>query len=303
MNKLYSYKGQLVTLSPEKVVEAISSYEKSLRTNNFAYLDQQAFQGQIDEIKTHWPEALKTFIRDRAKEFAGQGNPITLTAVRKALLSNCEFLAQERAKVNSSTTAEMEMRLLTAELNLATIFQRAPEPAVIQVPTARRYQENGKLIRLRPSVAPRNLVVNLPEIESADIYVLALYIESVRRSVLVGYATKDDLKKAKASEKIDADTPDWKRKAYSVPLAGLRPMAELYKECGLTVLPISLALESVPVITEIPILAPKDIQPENMNKGQSKDEFDFEASIGIKAAPKSAIAATPATAKADIGEL
>jgi len=308
MNKLYSYKGQLVALSSEDVVKAISAHEKSLRTDKFTYVDQQAFQSQVDEIKASWPEAMRHFVRDRAKEISGQG-PVTLTAVRRAILATCEFIAQERARLNTSTTEDMELRLLTAETNLATIFRRAPDPAVApcSIASARRYQENGKLIRIRPSVAPRNLVVNIPEIESADIYVQSMYVEAARRSILLGYVTKDDLKKAKAIEKIDADTPDWKKKAYSVPLAGLRPMAELYKECGLTEIPISLAMESVPNVANIPILAPKALQ--SMNKGQSKDEFDFDASVGIKTTPKIVTVATTIQAsvapqpKNDLGTL
>lgn len=285
MNKIYSFKKQLNPLSPEQVVTAIASYEKSLRTDKVTYLEQQAFQSQIDEIKTNWPEPIRTYVRDRAREFAGQGNAVTLTSVRRALLATCEFVAQERAKVNSSTSVDFELRQLTAETNLATIFRRAPDATVApsSISASRKYQENGKLIRVRSTPSPRNLVVNLSEIESADIYVLALYVEVVKRSILIGYATKVDLKQAKEKERADNVLPDWKKKAYYIPLEELRPMSGLYQECSLTEVPVGLAMESVPEIGSLPILAPKELQ--DMNKGQSKEDFDFDASVGLKSKP------------------
>jgi len=300
MTQMYGCKGQFLVMRPEEVVAAIVSCEKSLRTAKVTYVEHQATQSQIDEVKTSWPDLLRNFMREKAKELAGQGNPITLAVIRRAFLATCQHIAEERARLNTMTSIDMELRQLTAELNLATLFGRAIHPAISpnSILNAHRYQTNGKLMRVRSTVAPRHLIVNMKEIDSAEIYVLALYVEAAKRSILLAYTTKEDLKKAKAAETA-TDLPEWKQKSYYIALADLRPMSELYKACNLTEIPAGLAMESVPQISALPIPAPKELQ--DMMRGQSKDDCDFLSSVGIaskKDAPKlqSAPAEMPSSA-------
>lgn len=312
MNKLYSYNGQIITMSPEDVKSAIETLEKNLRTDQFKYSDSQAFMSQVDEIKQSWPEEIKKFVREKAKEFAGGGaDGVPPSAIRKALIATCEQVAKERS-TKSGMNMETELRQIASEMAVATLFKRAPEVAITptSIPAAKKYQEKGRLIRAKPSLNPKRLVVNVAEILSAEIYVLALYVETMKASVLLGFATQKEMMDAKSGNKdTDQENCPWNDKAFYIPLEELRPMSHLYTACGIEEIPSGVAFESVPKGSLLPILQRKEIQ--DMMKGQSAEEFDFLASVmpskSSSAAPKSATAKTasaPATKPSPkLGEL
>lgn len=284
MKKIYSHKNQIVSLTADQVAAIVLAGEKQVRTDKFKYTEQQAFNSQVEEIKAKWPDAYKEAIRNKARELAGAGNPITPTIIRKALIAFGDILAADRAKT-SGKQLDSEQRYISAEIALASLFRRAPDAGASAL-FSKKYQENGKLMRVKPAVKPKNLVVNISEAsapDSPDVYVLAVFVEELHASVLLGYATKEDLIKAK-TENL----------AFQIPLAQLRPMSALYTECGLTEIPGGLSFESVPVIEQIPI-PERNLQ--DMKKGQTKDEFDFFASIGLTA-PTPAAPAAPAQAAA-----
>jgi len=286
MSKLYSFNGQLVTLSREQVVDHIYAAEKKTRTDKFKYIDQQAFNSQVEEIKTSWPENYKEAIKTKAREIAGQGNPITPTIIRRAIVAFGVLLAADRAKV-STKQVESELRYVSGEIALASLFRRAPDAGAASL-FSRKYQDNGKSIRVKPATSPKNIVVNISEAtapDSADRYVLALFVEELQSSLLLGYATKEDVVKAK-TENL----------AYYIPLEALRPMSALYLESGLTEIPVGISFESIPALQQIPI--PAKIQ--DMKKGQSKDEFDFFASVGLKPAAPAVAVAAPDSAITDL---
>jgi hypothetical protein len=281
--KFYSYKNQIVQLDLEAAMTELHACEKRMRTTGFTYLQQQAFQSQIEEIKS-WPDDMRNFCREAARHFAGQGNQITLTIVRKAILKTCRYLAEQRAKTNSSNQSA-ELRRASAETAIATLFGKAPNVMLLEsaIPTAHKYQEKGKLIRVKPTIIPRRLVINASEIESAEIYVLALTFEETAIAMLLGFATRDDLKKAKCGDKTTSpeDCP-WRDKAHYILLENLRPMGDLYKESSLKEIPEGISLERLPKIDDLPV-ARKDL--EAMTKGQAPNEFDFLGSVGLTAEP------------------
>jgi hypothetical protein len=298
--KFYSHKNQIVQLTMEEVIVKLYACEKLMRTTGFTYLQQQAFQSQIEEIKA-WPEEVRNSCRDAARQFAGQGNQITLAVVRKAILKTCRYLAEQRAKRNSSNIA-LELRRASAENALATLFGKAPCPAIIEseIPVSRKYQDNGKLIRVKSTSIPKRLVVNVSEIESAEIYVLALALEDTATAMLLGYATKDDLKKAKCGDKTTSpEDCSWRDRAYYIQLENLRPMGELYKESNLKEIPSGISMERLPKFEDFPV-ARKDLK--TMTQGQSSDEFDFLASVGLSP-EKTKLENPPALLKAQSDEL
>lgn len=283
MKLLYGFNGKLETMSTDQVISSLVACEINLRSSNFKYVEEQAFTSQVDEAKTSWSPLFLDEFRKKAREFAA-GGVVSLSAIRKALLSLAPLIAAERAKVLDKTSAEIELRQSTAELNLATLFRRAPDTSNA---LARKYQENGKLFRVKATTTPRNLIVNMNEINAADIFVLAYFVEDINRSILLGYATKNDLIESKKTETGD-ELPDWKKNSYSIALGGLKSMAQLYKACGLTEIPVGLAMESVPNIGALPIPANKGLQTMVLN--QTTEDFDFLSSIGL---PSEAAAPLP----------
>lgn len=289
--QLYMYKGQFVALTPEQVATTIASLEKSLRSTAFGYLDQRAFPAQVDEIKAKWPDGdLKDFIRLKARELAGKGNAITMAVVRKAILATGERLAQLRANA-SSRSFESEMAQVAGEIAVATIFRRAPDATLNpnSVPSAKAYNEKGQMIRVKASITTTNLYVNLGEQDSAEIYVLGLYVHALRVAYLLGYATKDQVK-ATIAEKDQ----NYKQ----IPIEKLKPMSSLYMDCGLTELPAGISMEALPQAKLLPVAAKKELQemlavpPEGAG-----NDFDFLAELGISA-PAPAPATTPVTGPA-----
>lgn len=293
--KIYSYKGEMKTLTPDKIVEIIGGYEKSLRTDKFKYMPDKASFAQAAEIKANWPTPLFELFKQRAKEFAGN-QPVTASNIRKAILAVGRHIALERSKI-SNLTYETELRLAFGEIGIASIFQRAPESAINNIPTSRTYQLGGKLIRVKTAVAPKKLVVNVGELlskegeivaNSPEIYVVSLHNDAVESSILLGYALREDVIKQKKGDKTtDPDNCPWKDMAFYMPIESLRPMSEFYSSCHppLAEIPGGLAFESVPKLSELPIPLKKEVQ--DMTKGEDVEAFDFEASIGIvKAAPK-----------------
>lgn len=281
MTKLYSYKNKIGSLTADQLVAIILAGEKQVRTDKFKYIEQQAFNSQVEEIKTSWPDNYKEAIRNKAREIAGQGNPITPTIIRKAIVAFGEILAIDRAKA-SGKQLDSERRYISAEIALATLFRRAPDAGLAAL-FSKKYQDSGKTMRVKPAVAPKNLVVNITEAsgpDSPDIYILAVYVEELQGAILLGHATKEDIAKAKSENS-----------AFHIPLAQLRPMSTLYTEAGLTEIPGGISYESVPTIQQIPIPVPGLT---DMKKGQTKDEFDFLASVGLASVPAKPAPSAPA---------
>lgn len=273
MNKLYSYKGSLANMTVEEVAAALDACDKKLRTTAARYTEDQAFNAQIEEVKKVWPDKYKEALRNKARELAGQGG-VTPAVIRKCFVAFADLLATDRAAL-TGRQKDSEHRYALAEASLATLFRKAPD---VSSTTSQgvSYTEKGKFIRVKPSVAPRNLIVDNPEasaVNGAEIWILAMHVEDLSTSLLLGYATKEDVLKAKQDE----------RKSYSVPLASLRPMSAFYAEHGIVEVPGGLSMESVPHIDAIPVPSRKELQ--NMGKGQSKDDFDFLASIGASPEP------------------
>ena len=279
MDRLYAYNDQINVLSDEQVRDAVFYCEKRLRTSKFKYTEYQAFMDQVEEIKTIWPDSVREFIRKKAKEISGK-DPITPTSLRKAILSTCSFIAQERAKL-SGRSESTEATFIAGETTLATLFHHAPEGSLTSVPLSKTYQPNGPTIRVKTSLVPRKLVVDEKEVETADYYVLALFLEESKTAVLLGFATKEDLKLAKKGNKnTDQFNCQWREMAYYLPLELLRPMSELYETCGLREIPSFISMESVPKIKDIPIIVSKSIQ--DMIKPR-KEEFQDSLFVPEKA--------------------
>lgn len=276
--KLYTFEGQISALPAEKVAAIFADCEQKLRSTGYTYVPHRAFPPQVDELATSWPENVRAFFREKTREFAGTGNAVTAAHIRKGMLATGEFVAGLRSKA-SGRSLDSEMAQMACEIAMATIFRRAPEAATgANIPVARKYQENGRMIRVKPAITSSRLFVNHGEMESADIYVLGLYVDALKVAYLLGFATKDQVKAAKPEE------PG--QKFIQIPLEKLQPMSAIYKEAGLKELPAGISMEAIPQSKSIPIVLKRELQSMLPSGNEIKD-FDMLADLGIKpAAPQ-----------------
>lgn len=293
--QLYLYRGQVIPLSAEEVGRAVLNCETKLRTTKIQYINQQAFLEQAQDIKATWPEGLVNYTKAQATGYAGAGNAIGPSALRRAIIDASVKLSEVRAK-HSSRKVDSELRYIAGEIAVATLFRRAPDATVKEPPLAKRYKDGGKLIRVRPTLTSKALIVNITEINTAEIFVFALFVEVMKSCFLLGYATREQLAKSKPE-----------KSAFQIPLGELRPMSQFYAENGLTEIPGGIAMESIPDIRYLPI-PQRELQ--DMTKGQSAAEFDFNASLGLPDSgepapmPKSAASSTVSPpAEPSIGDL
>lgn len=267
MTKMYAYNGQITSLSDEQAANFMATYEKSLQSG-VAYVGEQAFPSQIDDIKA-WPNGVpKDFLRETAVSIAGSGSPISMPVLRKAIIATGKKLAELRA-AKSGRSIESEWEEIAGETALATIFRRALDVDIIPKSRARKYADNGKSMRVVTRSTTTTLYVNVDERESADIFVRAIFLTDIGIAYLLGYATQADVKAAP----IQAGG-----KFVQIPIEKLRPMGSLYAECGLKELPGGVSMESVPDQKLLPVLLKKDLQalltPET-------NDFDMLAELGI----------------------
>jgi hypothetical protein len=123
-----------------------------------------------------------------------------------------------------------------------------------------------------------------------------LHSDGIDQSFLIGWASHEDLLKAKKGNKDSSPDCAWKEMAFYIPIESLRPMSELLELCKIKEIPQGILFEKLPADGDLPILANKAIQ--TMMSSKSEDDFDFLASVGIKGAdqtPVKSIVETVAT--------
>lgn len=280
---LYRYAGTYVELDNEKLSKAFVDAERKHRGGQVSYIPAQAFQSQIDEIRTSWPDDAKQFARQRAKDLANGGKP-TATMVRQSLLDTMtEFVPGRRCYGRENFALVGETKLAATDLTLSTLFRRAPDASANY--SARQYKPDGPRVVAKCSTKFSRLVVNLEDVDSAELFVLALYNESLKRSWLIGWAMKDDVKACPSGNRMtNRNECPWNQMAHYMEMDKLRPMSAFLKGFKISEVSDGLLFESVPSPADLPI--PSGLDVDMMTQPDKADDVDFDEMLGLKAAQK-----------------
>jgi hypothetical protein len=239
----YQHNNRIADMPAEEIALILAEEEKRLRTGAFRYVEADAFQDQVKLIKETWPLPARELCRDKAREFA-QGQPITAAVIRRAMIATAEEMIAPRRAIMSGFGAESEFRAICGETSLATLFRMAPDATLDSVPKARTYAK-GKSVRVKAARLPKRLVVNVDEAASAYLYVLAFHVDELKRGILVGWATQEDVRSAKAVNRTTDFDCNWSKMAHCLPLEKLRPMKDFLSAFGLTEIPSGFLMEVV----------------------------------------------------------
>jgi hypothetical protein len=282
---VYSYKSSVEAMTAEQVRTALASAEIAFRCGALKYVEEEFFSSQTDEIKATWPEPAIQALKAKAKELSG-GQPFHPKTIRQAVLSVCEEVSVARAKA-AGTKERSELMALLADISLSMLFKRAPD---IAIPYAGKRQVLGKTFRLRPSEAPRRMVINCDEAASADVFIYVYCNIQAKASRLLGWMSQAEVLKAKSGNKAtDPDHCAWDKMAYYIPLAELRPMSEMAQKCAIVDIPSGILFETPPKEAELP-------SPRHDLKGMistGPDGSDFLAICGITKPTEAAPLAVP----------
>ena len=288
--QLYEFAGKHVAMSNDEMVAAIRSTELKLRTGKFTYVETPLHNEQVADIKATWPARPKEHAR-KLLQTATPGSPVTVAIMRQVIIQTFrDMLAPDRAAI-TNLSADYEFKHLVAELALSTLFRKAPDASGS---VSRAYLPDGKKYRIKVSSAPRKLVLNVDDIDSADFFVYAFYNAIAQNAWLVGYASKDDLRKETAiCKKTHPEICTWEKPAYVLPLDRLRPMADIMAKASTTEFSSSIVMETTPSLSQLPVYADRTIQA--MAK-KGVEGFDLLADLGLRAPTVAAPAKSPAPA-------
>jgi hypothetical protein len=254
MNKLYKFRGRITSMDGHAAMEAMLSAERECRTGEFKYPPDLVYQSQINDIKSIWPPSLKQLVKDRATELAA-GRPVTATEARRAM-EDIVFgaLVQSRVSAKSQPTssveekakiAETESKIASADLALSTLMGIAPYDGTVIGP--RKTRIGIAATRTSWARTPGMLSVKVSDIGMADAYFLCHYVQSLRRSWLIGWATREEMALSERGNKsIDPEKYPWSPMSYCRDASKLRPMSSAIKALGLTDVPEGLLFEAPP---------------------------------------------------------
>lgn len=280
---VYNHNGCFKIIKDEQLKKELETLEVKLRSGKIQYTEEIAFQSQVNDIKKSWDEESKLFIRNKARTLAN-GSNITPNIIFSAMQETCkEHIAVKRAEKRNSIPYN-EYAYMTADIALSTILRIAPDCSIESLPR----KINSKTIRIKTATNPRRLVINEDIVNEADIYIQAIFIKAFSKSILLGWATKEDVKAATKANKDTENGCYWSKMAYYIPIEKLRPMSSLLELFEVDEIPNGLIFETMPKISEIPIIAANDIQERMLNPTPPKEftEDDFLRSCGIEVAKK-----------------
>jgi len=283
MKTLYRYAGALCEMDEGKLSTAFLETEKKLRAGGFSYIPAQAFQSQIEEIKMSWPDEAKQFARNRAKELAGAGKP-TAAMVRQSLMDTMtQFVPSKRCFGRENFALVGETKLAATDLALSTLFRRAPDASSTY--SARQYKPGGPRVVAKCSTKLGRLVVNVEDVDSAELFVLALYNEDLRRSWLLGWTRKDDLKACPTGNRMtNRNECPWNKMAHYMDMDKLKPMSAFLTGFKIQEVSDGLLFESLPAGADLPL--PSGLNADMLTQSDKADNVDFDAILGLTPLPK-----------------
>lgn len=274
---MYSYKGQIVALTDEEVNKSLLEIETRSRSGKFNYVNLKACQAQIEQMKTTWHEDAKLFLRTKVKELMGSqpmGTELSAIAIQKGIVEACRTIfAVKRAKRNNSDP-KAEFAYMSGDIALSFLFKIMPDISLENA--SRKFGANGKIFRVKTSSNPKQLVIDEEKLNEADMYVQALYRKDENCSVLIGWATQDQMRAAPKDNRSTNESCGWTKMAYHIPIENLRPMSEFVTACSLTEIPTGILFESVPQLKDIPLLASAEAQSMANNSGDSAKKQTYE---------------------------
>jgi len=270
MPSYFNYKKSICLLDASHAVSAIKAAEMTVRTSKSEYVDAPLFKEQVDEIKQQWPPELTASVRERIKAHKGQVGPeemrrFAMDAIR-GTIPNCK--AYDR-------------RCVASEMALATLFRRAPD----HQRKFRAYRKGGPVIGYKVSPRPNRMVIDKDKAGQAEMFVYCYYCEEVDLSMLLGYATQDDVRKMNSGNMHTLPNECmWTRDAYFQDYQKLRPMSEFLSKFSISPIPSLVLFESPPDIDDIPLEPNRYLktQIEDSEKtNESEDDKFMRAILGL----------------------
>jgi hypothetical protein len=291
MTLLYKYSDKngvkIGNMSDQEIIDVMLRVEKAERTGGFQYAADEVPASQIEEMKA-WPDEVKNFARDVAKEVKAKHPEFSKTRLqREAMAGTLKMIAAKRASGKGSLALAAEIKTAAADVALSALFKKAPDVSDSYKP---RKMMAGKehTFLVKPSDKMVKLVVNCDQIDQADVYVLSLYNEQLNRAWLLGYATKNDLKAAKKGNRTTSPEEClWSKMSYYMLPSELKPMSAMIKTLGLTDIPEGVLFEKMPSHESIPL--PSRASVSTLTDAPAvKDDVDMDELLGLKPSKKPA---------------
>jgi hypothetical protein len=274
MKNIYEFRNKLVTMTTEQFLAEVKTLEESSRSGKFKYTNIPLFSEQIAEIKT-WPAKYVDNIRSIAKRLSG-GDALKNEMLWSALVQTLkEVIAVERS-TNLNTRLDTEIRYLMAELSLATLFKRAPENGNGLI---RKYSDKGRTFRIKASSAPRRVVVNPAEVDSAEVFVFAYYAQTLPHAMLLGWATRDQVKAMPLANRQTDPKYNWDDMLHLSNISALNPMSKIMGALNATEFVAGTIFETPPAEGALPFMGAKQLQ--DGLRTVKAENFDFRAACGL----------------------
>jgi hypothetical protein len=248
--RIYNYPGPKFTnLSDEEVKQILVSLEERLRSGRFTYSDIQFFREQATEIKEAWPKETVQKLREKSAKHPKDSNTdVIRSTIFEVLL---ETLVPKRAIGNNRMSLVAAEKSIATDLTLSCLFKHAPSLADAHEPRA--FTPDGPLFMTKTVEKTGRVVLFEEDCKKPDIWIYAIYNHSLKRSVLLGWETKDGIRgKKRGNKSSNKEECPWVNMAYYFWFSEFKPMSELISKFGLEKIPALSLLESVPKEEDIP---------------------------------------------------
>jgi len=122
MTLLYKYSDKngvkIGNMSDQEIIDVMLRVEKAERTGGFQYAADEVPASQIEEMKA-WPDEVKNFARDVAKEVKAKHPEFSKTRLqREAMAGTLKMIAAKRASGKGSLALAAEIKTAAAVLSL-----------------------------------------------------------------------------------------------------------------------------------------------------------------------------------------
>lgn len=255
---------QLQFVSKDKLETMYKQLETKHRTNNFEYTNCLT-NDMMQMVKSTWAEHIRNSIKEYLKSIAN-GNLADAALIRKSMIHSHRKLM---------TTPNFDYRQFAVNLSTCSIFNKVCD---FHSPTKNTLSINGKSILTKWSTNPYRLVVNVKDVEQADIYMYAYWNETLELALVLGWINKEDLKQANHGNKESDSNCPWFYDAYYVPVSDLKPISSLMTT------EIKYAsnsfFETIPMMTEFPVLANPSCVPTRSGLSLEDAEKELFSSLG-----------------------
>jgi hypothetical protein len=267
MPSYFSYKKSICMLDRTQVISAIKATEMAMRTSKTSYVEAPLFKEQVDEIKQKWPPELTASVRERIKTHKGQVGP-----------EDMRRFVMDAIRGTIPSCKPYDKRSVSAEMALATLFRRAPD----YERNFRAYRPGGPVIGYKVTPRPGRMVIDKDRAGQAEIFVYCYYCEDVDLSMILGYATQDDVRKMRSGNMHTLPNECmWTKDAYFQDYQKLRPMTEFLNKFSITTIPSMTLFESPPLVDDLPLEPNRYLktQLEDSEKTNGSEDEKFMRSI------------------------